>query len=99
MRGIIIVFLLILVAFALFISGRVPPVIVAIGVSLAFPISIAMAHELGVSPMPIIVGIAIASHAALLTPIATPVNLMVMGRVDTNFRTIQNSGFFSPSGG
>jgi di/tricarboxylate transporter len=46
---------------------------------LFFPISIAMAHELGVSPMPFIVGIAIASHAALLTPIATPVNLMVMG--------------------
>jgi di/tricarboxylate transporter len=46
---------------------------------LFFPISIAMAHELGVSPLPFIVGIAIASHAALLTPIATPVNLMVMG--------------------
>jgi di/tricarboxylate transporter len=46
---------------------------------LFFPISIAMAHELGVSPTPFIVGIAIASHAALLTPIATPVNLMVMG--------------------
>jgi di/tricarboxylate transporter len=46
---------------------------------LFFPISIAMAHELGVSPMPFIVGIAVASHAALLTPIATPVNLMVMG--------------------
>jgi di/tricarboxylate transporter len=46
---------------------------------LFFPISIAMAHELGVAPMPFIVAIAIASHAALLTPIATPVNLMVMG--------------------
>jgi di/tricarboxylate transporter len=46
---------------------------------LFFPISIAMAHELDVSPLPFIVGIAIASHAALLTPIATPVNLMVMG--------------------
>ena len=46
---------------------------------LFFPISIATAHELGVSPLPFIVGIAIASHAALLTPIATPVNLMVMG--------------------
>ncbi len=46
---------------------------------LFFPISIAMAHELGVSPLPFIVAIAIASHAALLTPIATPVNLMVMG--------------------
>ena len=46
---------------------------------LFFPIGIAMARELGVSPMPFIVGIAIASHAALLTPIAMPANLMVMG--------------------
>ena len=35
MSGIIIVFLLIFVALVLFIWGRVPPVIVAIGVSLA----------------------------------------------------------------
>jgi hypothetical protein len=44
-----------------------------------FPIGIATAHEVGVSPLPFIIGIAIASHAALLTPVATPVNLMVMG--------------------
>ena len=40
MSGIIIVFLLIFVALILFVWGRVPPVIVAIGVSLALFLSI-----------------------------------------------------------
>jgi len=46
---------------------------------LFFPIGIATALEMGVSPLPFIVGLAIASHGALLTPVATPVNLMIMG--------------------
>ena len=46
---------------------------------LFFPIAIATAHEMGLSPLPFVIGLAIASHAALLTPVATPVNLMVMG--------------------
>lgn len=46
---------------------------------LFFPVGIAMAQEIGVSPMPFILGIAVGAHAALLTPVATPVNLMVMG--------------------
>jgi di/tricarboxylate transporter len=46
---------------------------------LFFPIGIATAKEIGASPLPFIIGVAIASHAALLTPVATPVNLMVMG--------------------
>jgi di/tricarboxylate transporter len=46
---------------------------------LMFPIGIATAGEMEVSAMPFIIGIAIASHAALLTPVATPVNLMVLG--------------------
>ncbi len=46
---------------------------------LFFPIGIATAAEMGVSPLPFIVGLAIASHGALLTPVATPVNLMIMG--------------------
>jgi di/tricarboxylate transporter len=43
------------------------------------PISIAAATEMGVSPRPVLMSIAVASAAAFLTPIATPVNLMVMG--------------------
>ena len=46
---------------------------------LMFPIAIATAHELHLSPMPFVIGIAVSAHAALLTPVATPVNLMVLG--------------------
>jgi di/tricarboxylate transporter len=43
------------------------------------PIAMAAATEMGVSPRPVLMSIAVASAAAFLTPIATPVNLMVMG--------------------
>jgi di/tricarboxylate transporter len=43
------------------------------------PIAAAAGPEMGVSPMPLIMATIIASHAALFTPIATPVNLMVVG--------------------
>jgi di/tricarboxylate transporter len=43
------------------------------------PIAVAAGPEMGVSPMPLIIAVAIAAHGALLTPVATPVNLMVMG--------------------
>jgi di/tricarboxylate transporter len=60
---------------------------------LFFPIGIATAHEMHVSPMPFIIGIAIASHAALLTPVATPVNLMVMGPGGYKFQDYTKFGF------
>jgi di/tricarboxylate transporter len=43
------------------------------------PIAAATGIETGVSPMPLIIATIMASHAALFTPIATPVNLMVLG--------------------
>jgi di/tricarboxylate transporter len=43
------------------------------------PISVAAATEIGVSPSPVLMSIAVASAASFLTPVATPVNLMVMG--------------------
>jgi di/tricarboxylate transporter len=43
------------------------------------PIAAATGPEMGVSSMPLIMSTVIASHAALFTPIATPVNLMVFG--------------------
>jgi di/tricarboxylate transporter len=43
--------------------------------------------------MPFIIGIAIASHAALLTPVATPVNLMVMGPGGYKFSDYTKFGF------
>jgi di/tricarboxylate transporter len=60
---------------------------------LFFPIGIATAREIGVSPMPFIIGLAIASHAALLTPVGTPVNLMVMGPGGYKFSDYTKFGF------
>jgi di/tricarboxylate transporter len=42
------------------------------------PIAVAAAVELGVSPAPVLMCVCIAAAAAFLTPVATPVNLMIM---------------------
>jgi di/tricarboxylate transporter len=42
------------------------------------PLAVAAAHEIGVSPRPVLMSVTIASAASFLTPVATPVNLMVM---------------------
>jgi di/tricarboxylate transporter len=46
---------------------------------IVIPIGIAAAAGLGVSVQPVLMTITVAAAAALLTPVATPVNLMVMG--------------------
>ena len=46
---------------------------------IVIPIAVAAATELGMSPRPVLMSVAVASAAAFLTPVATPVNLMVMG--------------------
>jgi di/tricarboxylate transporter len=43
------------------------------------PIAVAAAVELGVSPVPVLMCVCIAAAGAFLTPVATPVNLMIMG--------------------
>jgi di/tricarboxylate transporter len=43
------------------------------------PIAVAVGREIGVSAMPLIIAVTMSSHGALLTPVSTPVNLMVMG--------------------
>ncbi len=43
------------------------------------PPAVAAAAQLDVSPMPYIITVAVAAQAALLTPVGTPNNLMVMG--------------------
>jgi len=43
------------------------------------PIAIAIAGETGISPLPLLMGVAVASAAAFLTPVATPANTMVLG--------------------
>ncbi len=41
------------------------------------PIALAIAAETGISPVPLLVGVAIAAAASFLTPVATPANTMV----------------------
>lgn len=43
------------------------------------PLGVQMAVKMGVSPMPILMGIAMAASCCFLTPIATPPNTMVLG--------------------
>jgi di/tricarboxylate transporter len=43
------------------------------------PIAVSVAGEMGVSPMPLLMCVNVASAAALLTPVATPANIMVKG--------------------
>ncbi|MDO8896969.1 MAG: SLC13 family permease, partial [Bacteroidales bacterium] len=49
------------------------------------PIAISVAYELGVSPLPFLLGVAVVSAAALLTPVATPANLMIMAPAGLTF--------------
>jgi di/tricarboxylate transporter len=46
---------------------------------------VAAATELGVSPRPVLMSVAVAAAASFLTPVATPVNLMVMGPAGYGF--------------
>jgi di/tricarboxylate transporter len=42
------------------------------------PISVVAALEMGISPQPVLMTVAVAAAASFLTPVATPTNLMVM---------------------
>src|SRR5690606_9709772 len=42
------------------------------------PISVVAAFEMGISPQPVLISVAVAAAASFLTPVATPPNLMVM---------------------
>lgn len=56
----------------LFISNTATAVLMA-------PIAIVAAHEMGVSPYPFAMIIAIAASAAFMTPVSSPVNTLVLG--------------------
>lgn len=49
------------------------------------PIATAVAADMGISPKPVLMALSIAAAAAFLTPVATPVNLMVMGPAGYRF--------------
>jgi di/tricarboxylate transporter len=40
---------------------------------------VSAAGDVGVSPRPVLMSVAVAAAASFLTPVATPANLMVMG--------------------
>jgi di/tricarboxylate transporter len=46
---------------------------------IVIPIAVSAAHDVGVSPKPVLMAVAVAAAASFLTPVATPANLMVMG--------------------
>lgn len=48
-------------------------------VLIVVPIAVAAAQETGVSVLPVLMLVAVAGAASLLTPIATPANMMIMG--------------------
>ena len=49
------------------------------------PIGVSAANELGVDVRPVLMTLSVACAAALLTPIATPVNLIAMGAAGYRF--------------
>ena len=52
---------------------------------IVIPIALAAAADLGVDVRPVLMSVTIAASAAYLTPVATPVNLMVMGPAGYRF--------------
>jgi len=49
------------------------------------PIAVAAAREVGISPLAVLMSVDVAAAAAFLTPVATPVNLMVMAPAGYQF--------------
>lgn len=49
------------------------------------PIAVAAATDLGIDIRPVLMSLTVAAAAALLTPVATPVNLMIMGPAGYRF--------------
>jgi di/tricarboxylate transporter len=49
------------------------------------PIAVAAALEIGISPQPVLMSVCVAAAASFLTPVATPVNLMIMGPAGYKF--------------
>jgi di/tricarboxylate transporter len=74
------------VALSSFISNTATAVILA-------PIAIKLAEESGVSPYTLVMTLAIAASTAFLTPVATPVNMLVVSPGGYKFMDFVRSGF------
>ncbi|MGV8964961.1 MAG: SLC13 family permease [Cellulomonas sp.] len=69
--------LLVLVALFILTAGLGQFISNTATVLIVIPIALAAAHESAVSPLPILMAVAVAGAASFLTPVATPANMMV----------------------
>ncbi|MBR9989264.1 MAG: SLC13 family permease [Gemmatimonadetes bacterium] len=54
--------------------------------ALIAPVALGAAVQLGISPYPVLMTVAVASSTAFSTPVSTPVNMLVLGPGDYRFR-------------
>ncbi len=85
-RALLVGLFLLTAAFSQFISNTATAVLVA-------PIAALAAREMGVSPQPLLMAVALAASAAFLTPVASPVNTLVMGPGGYKFTDFFKLGF------
>lgn len=71
-RSVLAALFLVTAVLGLFISNTATAVLMA-------PVSLAIAHDLGASPYPFAMTVALAASAAFMTPISSPVNTLVVG--------------------
>lgn len=77
-RVIIAVLFILTTGFSLVISNTATAILMA-------PIAMAIAQQLGLPPYPFVMTVAIAASAAFMTPVASPVNTLVMGPGEYRF--------------
>lgn len=59
---------------------------------IVIPIGLSAATEMGISPAPVLLAVAVFSAGALLTPVATPANLVVMEAAGYRFSDYRRLG-------
>lgn len=70
---------------SLFISNTATAALIA-------PVALGAALQLGISPYPVLMTVAVASSTAFSTPVSTPVNMLVLGPGDYRFRDFVRVG-------
>lgn len=83
--GILAALMLVTSTLGLFISNTATAVLVA-------PLAVRVAEALQISPEPLLVGVAVAASAAFSTPVASPVNSLVVGPGGYRFRDFLRVG-------
>jgi di/tricarboxylate transporter len=72
-------------AMGLFISNTATAALIA-------PVALGAAVQLGISPYPVLMTVAVAASTAFSTPVSTPVNMLVLGPGDYRFRDFVRVG-------